>query len=216
MTYSSSDWGSWPMVGNTDSSSSVTKAFVGFVWKVDCVWNMMAHAQKPDSVFRRNGRVQLSWRGRQFGRLLAAELCTSAVVMLDTRCSEAVWRVLAYYSIRQFPLHFLSRESPCAITFQPDSNAVWGINSTLGPNSAKFHDRKTGEKDWFLPLATHTVQRPVCKCSRGAVRASWKRGGVSSNPVASADADNKQRLYIIIAERVRENYMGWRFAKTRC
>jgi len=44
--------------------------------------------------------------GCQFSRLLAAEVCTSAVVMLDSPCSEVVWRVLATHSIRQFPLHF--------------------------------------------------------------------------------------------------------------
>jgi hypothetical protein len=44
----------------------------------------MAHAQKPDFVFRRKERVHLNRRGRQFGRLLAAEVCASAVVMLDT------------------------------------------------------------------------------------------------------------------------------------
>ena len=68
----------------------------------------MEHAQKPDFVFRGNGRVHLNRRGRQFSRLLAAEVCASAVVMLDTPCSEVVWRVLATHSIRQFPLHFLS------------------------------------------------------------------------------------------------------------
>jgi len=50
----------------------------------------MAHAQKPGLVFPRNGRVHLNWRGRQFSRLLAAELCASAVVMvviLDKPCS---------------------------------------------------------------------------------------------------------------------------------
>ena len=51
----------------------------------------MAHAQKPDFVFRRNGRVHLNRRGRQFSRLLAAEVCASAVVMLDTPRSEVVW-----------------------------------------------------------------------------------------------------------------------------
>ena len=30
---------------------------------VDCVWNVMAHAQKPDFVFRRNGQVHLNRRG---------------------------------------------------------------------------------------------------------------------------------------------------------
>jgi len=90
---------------------------------VDCVWNVMAHAQKLDFVSRRNGRVHLNGRGRQFSRLLAAELCASAVVMLDTPSSEVVWRVLATHSIRQFPLHFASRASPCAITFQLDSTS---------------------------------------------------------------------------------------------
>jgi len=67
---------------------------------VDCFWNMMTHAQKLDFVFRRNGRVHLNRRGRQFTRLLAAELCASAVVMLHTPCFEVVWRVLATHSIR--------------------------------------------------------------------------------------------------------------------
>jgi len=52
--------------------------------------NVMAHAQKPDFVFRQNGRVNLNRRGCQFSRLLAAEVCASAVVMLDTPCSEVV------------------------------------------------------------------------------------------------------------------------------
>ena len=30
---------------------------------VDHFWNVMAHAQKPDLVFQRNGRVHLNWRG---------------------------------------------------------------------------------------------------------------------------------------------------------
>ena len=50
----------------------------------------MAHAQKPDFVFRRNGRVHLNRQGRQFSRLLAAEVCASALVMLDTPSSEVV------------------------------------------------------------------------------------------------------------------------------
>jgi len=81
----------------------------------------MAHVQKPDFVFRRNGRVHLNRRGRQFSRLLAAEVCTSVVVMLGTPCSEVVWRVLATHPIHQFLLNFPSRVSPCAITFQLDS-----------------------------------------------------------------------------------------------
>jgi len=50
----------------------------------------MAQANKTDLVFRRNERVHLNRRWRQFSRLLAAEVCGSAVVMLDTLCSEVV------------------------------------------------------------------------------------------------------------------------------
>jgi len=90
---------------------------------VDRIWNVMAHVQKPDFVFRRNGRVHLNRRGRQFSRLLVAEVCASAVVMLDILCSEVVWRVLVTRSIRQFPLHFPSRASSCVITFQLGSTS---------------------------------------------------------------------------------------------
>ena len=83
----------------------------------------MAHAQKTDFVFRLNAQVHLSRRGRQFSRLLAAEVWASALLMLDTPCSEVVWRVLATHSIRQFPLHFPSRASPYAITFRTQYTA---------------------------------------------------------------------------------------------
>jgi len=62
--------------------------------------------------------------GRQFNRLVTAEVCASAVVMVDTPCSEVVWRVLATHSIRQFPFHLSSRASPCAIKFQQDSTTA--------------------------------------------------------------------------------------------
>ena len=58
---------------------------------VELVRNLMAHAQKPHFVFRLNGRVHLNRRGRKFSRLLAAEVCASALVMLDTPRSEVVW-----------------------------------------------------------------------------------------------------------------------------
>jgi hypothetical protein len=60
-----------------------------FLLSVDCVSNVTAHAQKPDFVFRRTGRVHLNRQGSQFSRIQAAEVCASAV-MLDTPCSEVV------------------------------------------------------------------------------------------------------------------------------
>jgi hypothetical protein len=86
-------------------------------------WNVMAHVQKPDFVFRRNGRVHLNRRGLQFSRLPAAEVCASAVVMLDTPCSEVVWRVLPAHSIRQFPLQF-----PCVTVCHHISIGVYSAS----------------------------------------------------------------------------------------
>ena len=70
---------------------------------VEASWNVMVHAQKPDFVFRRNGRVHLNWRGRQFSRVLTAEVCASAVVMLDTSCSEVVWEYGPPTQFASFP-----------------------------------------------------------------------------------------------------------------
>ena len=49
----------------------------------------MAHAQKPDSVFQRNGRVHLHRRGCQFSRVLAFLECGSA----EKDCSNTGWTV---------------------------------------------------------------------------------------------------------------------------
>jgi len=106
---------------------------------VQTSWNVMAHVQKPDCVFRRNGRVHLNRRARQFSRLLAVEECVPAVVMLDTPWFEVAWRVLATLSIRQFTLRFSSRASPCAITFQLEcttwilsfNNCIFCLHSLL-------------------------------------------------------------------------------------
>jgi len=66
---------------------------------VEATWNVMAHAQIPEFVFWRNGRVHLNGgEGGHFSRLLAAEGCASAVVMLDAPCSKVVWRVLSLHS----------------------------------------------------------------------------------------------------------------------
>jgi hypothetical protein len=46
-----------------------------FAW-LDCDWNVLAHAQKPDFVFRAKRTSPFkSAGGRQFSRLLAAEVC---------------------------------------------------------------------------------------------------------------------------------------------
>ena len=52
----------WTVNSNYRPARSVS------MFVVDCVWNVMAQAQKPDFVFRRNGRVHLNRRGLQFRR----------------------------------------------------------------------------------------------------------------------------------------------------
>ena len=82
-----------------------------------------------------------SAEGRQFSRLLAAEVCASAVVMLNTPCSEVVWRVLATHSIRQFPLQFRTRASPCATTFQLHVCSQWP-GREKGQQTGSLHHRQ--------------------------------------------------------------------------
>ena len=122
--------------------------------KLKSSWNVMAHAQKTDFVFRRNERLHLNRRGCQFIRLLAAVLCASAVVMQDTPFSEVVWRTLATHSIRQFPLYFPSCASPCAITFQ--------LKSTTKKDKKKQHTRVPGPlSDRRAPVICTSFYTPI-------------------------------------------------------
>ena len=116
---------------------------------LDCVWNVMAHTQKPDSVFQRNGRVHLNRRGSQFSRLLAVEECGSAVVMLDRPCSEAECKSTGY------PLH--SPVSPslplptssCAIRFQLSSNSGQQASSPVR-KSVAYESDVTDKWLWYF------------------------------------------------------------------
>jgi len=91
---------------------------------VDCAWKEMVHAQIANFPFRRNRQVHLNRCGRRFSRPLAAEVCASAVVMLDRPCCEIVWRVLATHSIRQFPLHF---PTPCVTVCHHVSTGLYEL-----------------------------------------------------------------------------------------
>jgi len=115
----------------------------------------MAHAQKPEFIFLRNGRVHLNLRGASVQSNTGSRgMLTVMVVMLNKTCSEVVWRVLATHSIRQFPLHFPCRASPCAITLQVDST---------------FGDRSPAAGTWAGPgvsVATMMVEEKVRAGSR--------------------------------------------------
>ena len=70
---------------------------------LELVQNLKAHGQKPDFVFRLNGRVHLNRWGSQFSRLLAAEVCALAVVILDTPPSEVMWEYWLPTPFASFP-----------------------------------------------------------------------------------------------------------------
>jgi len=130
----------------------------------------MAHAQKPVLVFRRNGQVHLNRPGGGGGvgsvDCWQSSCAPSAVVMLDTPCSEVVWRVQATHSTRIFPLHFPYRASPCAITFQLESNAGYTmfrgrvkstgypLHSPVSPSLPPVRHRVPSHFNWSLMVAT--------------------------------------------------------------
>ena len=89
---------------------------------VDCVWNVMAHAHKPDFVFRRNGRVHLNRRGRHFSRMLAAEMCAISVSNAGYTTFRGSVKSTGY------PLHSPVSPSlpiPCATVCHQVSNALY-------------------------------------------------------------------------------------------
>ena len=78
----------------------------------------MAHAQKQDFVFRRNGWVHLNRRGASVQSTAGSRGVRISGSNAGYTMFRGSVRVLATHSVRQFPLHFPSRASPCAIRFQ--------------------------------------------------------------------------------------------------
>ena len=85
--------------------------------RVELMRNLMAHAQKPDFIFRLNGRVHKSAR-ESVQSTAGSRGMRISVSNAGYTTSRGRMRVLATHSICQFPLHFPSRASPCATTFR--------------------------------------------------------------------------------------------------
>ena len=73
---------------------------------VDCVRNVMAHAQKPDFVIRRNGLVHLNRRGASVLSVTGSRAVRISGSNAGYTMFRGSVRVLATHSIRQFPLRF--------------------------------------------------------------------------------------------------------------
>jgi len=89
----------------------------------------MAHAQKPNFVFRRKGQVHLNGRKRQFSRLLAAEVCASALIV-GSNAGYTMFR--SSVKGTGYPLH-----SPVSPSLPLPSASVCHHISTAVYNTAK-------------------------------------------------------------------------------
>jgi len=109
------EWtGVWVFSGRTEGHVK-TK---GSHMRLELVRNLMAHAQKPDFVFGLNGRVHCNRRVESVQSTAGSRGVRISGSNDGYTTYRARVRVLATHSIRQFPLHFPSRASPCATTFR--------------------------------------------------------------------------------------------------
>ena len=95
-------------------------------------------------------------------------------------------RVLATHSIRQFPLHFPSRASPCATRFRTSSSTQAGKSeSSIFAENEGFRvkrfrfDLAVAKKPFVLEdqrLKTLCMNMTVCECGRkrGKERVIWQ------------------------------------------
>jgi hypothetical protein len=131
----------WWLVGTAPTITNATDGNSTFLCNTGRV-HLKCDGTRAETTFHLSVKRMSPFKsaGRQFSRLLAAEACASAVLMLDTPCSEVVWRVLATHFIRQFPLHFPSHPSPNAITFQLKSTYQLNYFMSLWHGNLELHD----------------------------------------------------------------------------
>ena len=109
-----------------------------FRYIIHCISNVMT---LPETNFRLSAKRANPFKlfsVREYGRLLAADVCASEV-MMDKSCSEVVWKLLAMHCIYQFPFHFHSFPSPCTITFELECTAANCNTVTLAPQYKHMH-----------------------------------------------------------------------------
>jgi hypothetical protein len=111
----------YTMFRGSVKSTGLHHVLLNLEWFVDWVWNVMANAQKPDFVFRRNGRVHLNRRGRQLSRQLGSRVVrisgsNAGYTMIRGSVKSTVYPFHSPVSPSLPP-----RSSPCVITFQLES-----------------------------------------------------------------------------------------------
>jgi hypothetical protein len=139
--------------------------------------------QKPDFVFRRNGRVHLNRRRRQFSRLLAAEACGS-VFIVGSNAGYTMFR--GSKKGTGYPLHspvspsLPLPASPCAITFQLES-------TYLQPTRTPTLRNNTVEKKLRIFCDTSSKKKSAICIQKDSFhsytqhkhKSIWKNGGIA-------------------------------------
>ena len=96
--------------------------------QVDCVWNVMAHAQKPDFVFRRNGRVHLNRRGAS----VQSTTDSRGVRISGSNAGYTMFR--GTVKSTGYPLHSPASPSlplPCVTVCHHVSTGLYSLDRTL-------------------------------------------------------------------------------------
>ena len=155
------------IAGADDSCSTYVNTVVPIRSKIFHIKAFSTYQQRPVEIWwhtRRNhfssfgetdDSISIVW-GRQFSRLLAAEMCPSAVLMLDTSCSDVVWRIQANHSIRPV---YPSLPLPC-ITVRHNI-------------STRLYRSLSAQR-----LPECTVSRVQLKCEGTRWRMWWERKGI--------------------------------------
>ena len=88
---------------------------------VDCVWNVMAHAQKPNFVVRRNGRVHLNRRGAS----VHSSTGSRGVRIRDSNAGYTMFR--GRVKGTGYPLHSPVSPSPPLVRHRVPSRFNWTL-----------------------------------------------------------------------------------------
>ena len=144
----------------------------------------MAHAQRPNFLFRRT-------RTSPFKSAGASVQSTDGSRGVRIRFSNAGFttfrgsvRVLAIHSIRQFPLHFPSRASPCAVRFQTHSTTlqskIWIVVRWIGVFLIIFVElRVVAGRSRTRAGSPQAVSRRPC-CVVALRRTVWSEHGMGA------------------------------------
>jgi len=127
----------------------------------------MEHAHKPYFVFRRNRRVHLNrLRGRQLGRLLAAEVCAISSSNAGYTMFRGSVKGTGYPLHSPYSLHFPSCALPCAITFH-FKRRLLHVPNYKGPSSENKYQhfllfKPTNEQHIYINNMLYTVSTATC------------------------------------------------------